>query len=69
MEFKAFQVALSCVYEHYPEISAAALQVIGGATVLYRLLGSKKVAGEAEASGSWLGKGLKFLAGMALNKK
>ena len=61
------QVLFSCVKEHYPQITGAALQVIGGATVLFRILGSQKV-GATPTSGLGMGSLLSFLQKIALNK-
>lgn len=61
------QVLFGCVKEHYPQITGAILQVIGGATVLFRLLGSQKV-GVTPTSGLGMGNLLSALQKLALNK-
>lgn len=61
------QVIYGCVREHYPQITGAALQVIGGATVLFRILGSQKV-GATPTSGLGMGSLLTLLQRVALNK-
>ena len=61
------KVLWGCFSEHYPQITGAALQVVGGATVLFRLLGSQKV-GATPTSGLGVGSLLSFLQKVALNK-
>lgn len=61
------QVLWGCVREHYPQITGAVLQVIGGATVLFRVLGSQKV-GATPTSGLGMGPLLRFLERVALNR-
>lgn len=61
------QFLWSCLSERYPEVGGAALQVIGGATVLFRALGSAKI-GATPLTGWGIGKLLGFLGKVALNK-
>lgn len=61
------QVLFGCVKDHYPQMTGAVLQVIGGATVLFRILGSQKV-GATPTSGLGMGTVLSFLRRIALNK-
>lgn len=65
--YALIQVLWPCLRERYPEIAGAVLQVIGGATVLFRLLGSPRV-GLTSESPFGLGRVLAFLARVALNK-
>ena len=61
------QMLWSCAQDKYPEIGGALLQVIGGATVLFRVLGSQKV-GTTPSTGFGMGKLLGWLGKIAMNK-
>lgn len=61
------QFLWSCLSERYPEIGGAVLQVIGGATVLFRVLGSAKI-GATPTTGFGIGKLLGWLSKLAMNK-
>lgn len=61
------QVLWQCLQQHYPQITGAALQVIGGATILFRVLGSQKV-GVTPTSSLGMGNLLTMLQKVALNK-
>jgi hypothetical protein len=61
------QFLWSCLSERWPEVGGAALQVIGGATVLFRALGSAKI-GATSSTGFGMGKLLGWLGKIALNK-
>ena len=61
------QMLWSCAQDKYPEIGGALLQVIGGATVLFRVLGSQKV-GTTSSTGFGMGKLLGWLGKIAMNK-
>jgi hypothetical protein len=70
MDISVFQIAWQCVSEHYPQLAAGVTQVIGGATILYRLLGSQFLNGASgPAAGSLLDKLTGLLGSLALNKK
>jgi hypothetical protein len=60
--YTAFQFLYQCAQEKYPELFGGALQVIGGATLGYRLLSSVKLSGVG-------GKLIGMLGSVALNKK
>lgn len=61
------QVLWGCLRDHYPHITGATLQVIGGATILFRVLGSQKV-GATPTSSLGMGSLLTVLGKIALNK-
>ena len=61
------QLLWSCLQDRYPEIGGAILQVIGGSTVLFRVLGSAKV-GATSSTGFGVGSLLGWLGKIALNK-
>jgi len=61
------QLLWSCLQDRYPEIGGATLQVIGGATVLFRALGSAKI-GATSSTGFGIGTLLGWLGKIALNK-
>ena len=66
---EAYQVAQflwTCLSAKYPEIGGAVLQVIGGGTVLFRLLGSTRLGISTETP--ILGKLLSVFKAVALNK-
>ena len=60
------QALWGCVSEKYPQFGGAILQVIGGATVLFRLLGSQKI-GATSTTGFGVGSLLSLLQKVALN--
>ena len=61
------QFVWNCLSDRYPEVGGAALQVIGGATVLFRALGSAKI-GATPGTGFGVGKLLGILSKLAMNK-
>ena len=61
------QLLWSCAQDKYPEIGGAVLQVIGGATVLFRVLGSTKI-GATASTGFGVGKLLGWLGKIAMNR-
>ena len=61
------QMLWSCAQDKYPEIGGAVLQVIGGATILFRALGSAKI-GATSSTGFGIGKLLGWLSRLAMNK-
>ena len=64
MDMDAIKAAYACLYQHYPQLATAILQVVGAASVLYRVVSHKSVQG---ATGSVLGTAMKFLGKAALN--
>ena len=67
MDMSVIQAAWACVQQNYPQFSGAILQVIGGATVLFRLMGSSKLTGGG-GTGGWFQHIVGFLGKIALNK-
>ena len=61
------QLLWSCLQDRYPEIGGAILQVIGGSTVLFRVLGSTKI-GATASTGFGVGKLLGWLGKIAMNR-
>jgi len=61
------QSLLACISERYPQFGGAILQAIGGATILFRVLGSAKI-GATPTTGFGVGKLLGLLGKAALNK-
>jgi hypothetical protein len=67
MEAAALKLAWQCLSEHYPAITAAALQIIGGGTVLYRVAAA--AGGDTAGPRSLLGMATKLAALVGLNRK
>jgi hypothetical protein len=61
------QAMWPCVQDKWPELSGAVLQVVGGATVLYRLFSNGKT-GMSEGT-PYIGKLISMLGTLGLNKK
>lgn len=61
------QTLYGCIRQHYPQIAGGALQAIGIATILYRILASQKV-GTTPQSGLGMGRLLTILGRVAMNK-
>jgi hypothetical protein len=69
-EMQLLGLAWDCFKSHYPELAGAALQVIGGASVLAKLMNSTSAGSAASAPGStgFLSKIMGLFNGLALNK-
>lgn len=64
MNVEALKATWQCIVQHYPDMAAAILQIIGAASVIYKLLSSKLAA---STGGSVVSGAKKVLKSVALN--
>ena len=64
MNMEAIKAAWQCIVQHYPDMAAAILQIVGAASVLYKFLSSKMIA---SGGGSVVSGAKKVLKSVALN--
>lgn len=66
MDLAALSAVAACVREHAPALATQAATVVGGATILFRLISAERTGIKAEGL---LGRLADILGALGLNKK